>query len=179
MSDNQSWHSSGSEEDPETESGAPVELCGVLSKVKKKEKKPPSFSFPAAMAPRVELGRPSALGSLFSFPSPARPPLHRGWEGVCEGIWGGRAEGWHRHALSSAKEALAGNGESLTLSHLAGCPPAWRWRRRPAVGLASWSAGGPGTFPPPPTYGAEVCAKYVYASIYLDEALRRRKQKRH
>ncbi|XP_007439925.2 collagen type IV alpha-3-binding protein [Python bivittatus] len=32
MSDNQSWHSSGSEEDPETESGAPVELCGVLSK---------------------------------------------------------------------------------------------------------------------------------------------------
>lgn len=73
MSDNQSWHSSGSEEDPETESGAPVELCGVLSKVKEKEKKNPSFSFPAAMAPRVELGRPSALGSLFSFPSPARP----------------------------------------------------------------------------------------------------------
>lgn len=33
MSDNQSWHSSGSEEDPETESGAPVELCGILSKV--------------------------------------------------------------------------------------------------------------------------------------------------
>uniref|UniRef100_A0A670Y2N4 Ceramide transfer protein n=1 Tax=Pseudonaja textilis TaxID=8673 RepID=A0A670Y2N4_PSETE len=32
MSDNQSWHSSGSEEDPETESGAPVELCEVLSK---------------------------------------------------------------------------------------------------------------------------------------------------
>ncbi|XP_006124328.1 ceramide transfer protein isoform X1 [Pelodiscus sinensis] len=32
MSDNQSWNSSGSEEDPETESGPPVELCGVLSK---------------------------------------------------------------------------------------------------------------------------------------------------
>uniref|UniRef100_A0A8C6X6U3 Ceramide transfer protein n=1 Tax=Naja naja TaxID=35670 RepID=A0A8C6X6U3_NAJNA len=32
MSDNQSWHSSGSEEDPETESGAPVEFCGGLSK---------------------------------------------------------------------------------------------------------------------------------------------------
>lgn len=34
MSDNQSWNSSGSEEDPETELGLPVELCGVLSKVK-------------------------------------------------------------------------------------------------------------------------------------------------
>lgn len=33
MSDNQSWNSSGSEEDLETESGPPVELCGVLSKV--------------------------------------------------------------------------------------------------------------------------------------------------
>lgn len=33
MSDNQSWNSSGSEEDPETESGPPVERCGVLSKV--------------------------------------------------------------------------------------------------------------------------------------------------
>lgn len=33
MSDNQSWNSSGSEEDPETELGLPVELCGVLSKV--------------------------------------------------------------------------------------------------------------------------------------------------
>ncbi|XP_069483569.1 ceramide transfer protein isoform X1 [Ambystoma mexicanum] len=32
MSDNQSWNSSGSEEDLETESGAPVERCGVLSK---------------------------------------------------------------------------------------------------------------------------------------------------
>ncbi|XP_028661521.1 ceramide transfer protein isoform X2 [Erpetoichthys calabaricus] len=32
MSDNQSWNSSGSEEDLETESGPPVELCGVLSK---------------------------------------------------------------------------------------------------------------------------------------------------
>uniref|UniRef100_A0A0F7Z6I2 Ceramide transfer protein n=1 Tax=Micrurus fulvius TaxID=8637 RepID=A0A0F7Z6I2_MICFL len=32
MSDNQSWHSSGSEDDPETESGAPVELCEILSK---------------------------------------------------------------------------------------------------------------------------------------------------
>ncbi|XP_058848469.1 ceramide transfer protein isoform X1 [Acipenser ruthenus] len=32
MSDNQSWNSSGSEEDIETESGPPVELCGVLSK---------------------------------------------------------------------------------------------------------------------------------------------------
>ncbi|KAK2521265.1 Col4a3bp [Columba livia] len=32
MSDNQSWNSSGSEEDPETELGVPVELCGVLSK---------------------------------------------------------------------------------------------------------------------------------------------------
>uniref|UniRef100_A0A7M4DVY8 Ceramide transfer protein n=2 Tax=Crocodylus porosus TaxID=8502 RepID=A0A7M4DVY8_CROPO len=32
MSDNQSWNSSASEEDPETESGPPVELCGVLSK---------------------------------------------------------------------------------------------------------------------------------------------------
>lgn len=34
MSDNQSWNSSGSEEDPETELGLPVELCGVLSKVR-------------------------------------------------------------------------------------------------------------------------------------------------
>lgn len=33
MSDNQSWNSSGSEEDPETEFGPPVERCGVLSKV--------------------------------------------------------------------------------------------------------------------------------------------------
>lgn len=33
MSDNQSWNSSGSEEDPETESGPPVERGGVLSKV--------------------------------------------------------------------------------------------------------------------------------------------------
>lgn len=33
MSDNQSWNSSGSEDDPETELGLPVELCGVLSKV--------------------------------------------------------------------------------------------------------------------------------------------------
>lgn len=81
--------------------------------------------------------------------------------------------------LPRKKRLLAGNGESLTLSHLAGCPPARRWRRRPAVGLASWSAGGPGTFPPPPTYGAEVCAKYVDASIYLDEALRRRRRKSH
>ncbi|KAJ7407007.1 hypothetical protein BTVI_64256 [Pitangus sulphuratus] len=32
MSDNQSWNSSGSEEDPETELGLPIELCGVLSK---------------------------------------------------------------------------------------------------------------------------------------------------
>ncbi|XP_064900934.1 ceramide transfer protein-like isoform X14 [Columba livia] len=32
MSDNQSWNSSGSEEDPETEVGLPVELCGLLSK---------------------------------------------------------------------------------------------------------------------------------------------------
>ncbi|XP_037228267.1 ceramide transfer protein-like isoform X5 [Falco biarmicus] len=32
MSDNQSWNSSSSEEDPETELGLPVELCGVLSK---------------------------------------------------------------------------------------------------------------------------------------------------
>ncbi|XP_064296066.1 ceramide transfer protein-like isoform X2 [Phalacrocorax carbo] len=32
MSDNQSWNSSGSEEDPETELGLPVEFCGVLSK---------------------------------------------------------------------------------------------------------------------------------------------------
>ncbi|XP_074991857.1 ceramide transfer protein-like isoform X6 [Calonectris borealis] len=32
MSDNQSWNSSGSEEDPETELGLPGELCGVLSK---------------------------------------------------------------------------------------------------------------------------------------------------
>ncbi|KAK1345180.1 hypothetical protein QTO34_013890 [Cnephaeus nilssonii] len=32
MSDNQSWNSSGSEEDPETEFGPPVERCGVLSK---------------------------------------------------------------------------------------------------------------------------------------------------
>lgn len=34
MSDNQSWNSSGSEEDPETECGPPVERCGVLSKVR-------------------------------------------------------------------------------------------------------------------------------------------------
>lgn len=33
MSDNQSWNSSGSEEDSETELGLPVELYGVLSKV--------------------------------------------------------------------------------------------------------------------------------------------------
>ncbi|XP_064900921.1 ceramide transfer protein-like isoform X2 [Columba livia] len=33
MSDNQSWNSSGSEEDPETEVGLPVELCGLLSKL--------------------------------------------------------------------------------------------------------------------------------------------------
>nr|XP_033785195.1 ceramide transfer protein isoform X4 [Geotrypetes seraphini] len=32
MSDNQSWNSSGSEDDVETESGPPVELCEVLSK---------------------------------------------------------------------------------------------------------------------------------------------------
>ncbi|XP_006006673.1 ceramide transfer protein isoform X2 [Latimeria chalumnae] len=32
MSDNQSWNSSGSEDDLDTESGPPVELCGVLSK---------------------------------------------------------------------------------------------------------------------------------------------------
>ncbi|XP_029431029.1 collagen type IV alpha-3-binding protein isoform X2 [Rhinatrema bivittatum] len=32
MSDNQSWNSSGSEDDVEAESGPPVELCGVLSK---------------------------------------------------------------------------------------------------------------------------------------------------
>ncbi|NP_001084949.1 ceramide transfer protein [Xenopus laevis] len=32
MSDNQSWNSSGSEEDLEPESGPPVERCGVLSK---------------------------------------------------------------------------------------------------------------------------------------------------
>ncbi|XP_006888951.1 PREDICTED: peroxisomal coenzyme A diphosphatase NUDT7 [Elephantulus edwardii] len=32
MSDNQSWNSSGSEEDLETESGPPVERCGILSK---------------------------------------------------------------------------------------------------------------------------------------------------
>ncbi|KPP64139.1 hypothetical protein Z043_117549 [Scleropages formosus] len=32
MSDNQSWNSSGSEEDLDTESGQPVELGGVLSK---------------------------------------------------------------------------------------------------------------------------------------------------
>ncbi|XP_068856780.1 ceramide transfer protein-like isoform X4 [Aphelocoma coerulescens] len=32
MSDNQSWNSSVSEDDPETELGLPVELCGVLSK---------------------------------------------------------------------------------------------------------------------------------------------------
>ncbi|OCT98655.1 ceramide transfer protein isoform X2 [Xenopus laevis] len=32
MSDNQSWNSSGSEEDQEPESGPPVERCGVLSK---------------------------------------------------------------------------------------------------------------------------------------------------
>ncbi|XP_069606353.1 ceramide transfer protein isoform X2 [Ranitomeya imitator] len=32
MSDNQSWNSSGSEEDLETEPGPPVELCGLLSK---------------------------------------------------------------------------------------------------------------------------------------------------
>ncbi|XP_032062801.1 ceramide transfer protein-like [Aythya fuligula] len=35
MSDNQSWNSSGSEGDPETELGLPVELCGVLSKVRR------------------------------------------------------------------------------------------------------------------------------------------------
>lgn len=34
MSDNQSWNSSGSEEDLDTEFGQPVEPCGVLSKVR-------------------------------------------------------------------------------------------------------------------------------------------------
>lgn len=41
MSDNQSWNSSGSEEDPETESGPPVERCGVLSKVSNPQAKSP------------------------------------------------------------------------------------------------------------------------------------------
>lgn len=49
MSDNQSWNSSGSEEDPETESGPPVERCGVLSKVSNQPVRgPPAPTPPAA-----------------------------------------------------------------------------------------------------------------------------------
>lgn len=49
MSDNQSWNSSGSEEDPETESGPPVERCGVLSKVSNpRVRRPPAQTPPAA-----------------------------------------------------------------------------------------------------------------------------------
>lgn len=49
MSDNQSWNSSGSEEDPETESGPPVERCGVLSKVSNpRVRGPPPQTPPAA-----------------------------------------------------------------------------------------------------------------------------------
>ena len=48
MSDNQSWNSSGSEEDPETESGPPVERCGVLSKVSSpRVRGPPAQTSPA------------------------------------------------------------------------------------------------------------------------------------
>lgn len=54
MSDNQSWNSSGSEEDPETESGPPVERCGVLSKVSRRG--------PAARSPAARRAKPLRHG---------------------------------------------------------------------------------------------------------------------
>lgn len=65
MSDNQSWNSSGSEEDPETELGLPVELCGVLSKVSRQPHHPTP---------------PSAPSRGLSLPLSAfRRPQLRGW----------------------------------------------------------------------------------------------------
>lgn len=65
MSDNQSWNSSGSEEDPETELGLPVELCGVLSKVSCLS------SFPQPM--------PGGLSLPLSAPHYGSPPPSSSW----------------------------------------------------------------------------------------------------
>lgn len=67
MSDNQSWNSSGSEEDPETELGVPVELCGVLSKVSRPYPIPapcrtPSSSLSAPTAPGARAEGPGGGG---------------------------------------------------------------------------------------------------------------------
>lgn len=68
MSDNQSWNSSGSEEDPETELGLPVELCGVLSKVSRLYPipapcRPPSSSLSGPIAPGARAEGPGGGGA--------------------------------------------------------------------------------------------------------------------
>lgn len=68
MSDNQSWNSSGSEEDPETELGLPVELCGVLSKVSRLYPipapcRPPPSSLSAPTAPGARAEGPGGGGA--------------------------------------------------------------------------------------------------------------------
>lgn len=75
MSDNQSWNSSGSEEDPETESGPPVERYGVLSKVS---------SLRGAGDPRPGLTCPEARG--------AARDLGWGWTGGTHCPGAGAAE---------------------------------------------------------------------------------------
>lgn len=74
MSDNQSWNSSGSEEDPETESGPPVERCGVLSKV----------SSPRGRGPAAQTHLPRGEGS--------RSGLGWGWTGGTDCPGAGAAE---------------------------------------------------------------------------------------
>lgn len=91
MSDNQSWNSSGSEEDPETELGLPVELCGVLSKVNRLSPAPRPLASPLrAPAPRQ---LPSCQSCLLPAPEDEAEKPVEGPDGGEGGEPGGSAGG--------------------------------------------------------------------------------------
>lgn len=92
MSDNQSWNSSGSEEDPETEPGLPVELCGVLSKVSRLSPSPR----PLASPPHAPAAPPAPLRGWPKAVSPA-PEDQAEAPGAGGGAWG-----WGAGARGSA-----------------------------------------------------------------------------
>lgn len=106
MSDNQSWNSSGSEEDPETELGLPVELCGVLSKVRRSAPPHPAASrFPSTQRIPASLPPP---------PPPTEPgcqllaaPLRGSGRGGRGSVAPGRGAGrnsCHLIAMKAARE---------------------------------------------------------------------------
>lgn len=109
MSDNQSWNSSGSEEEPETECRLPVERCGVLSKV----------SAPRGRGPPARTHLP-------------RGEQRRAWGGAGRER-GPSGRGPRNVPSAELRAAAAVPGPGVAWGWRGGRPPRLPWARRPTA----------------------------------------------